>query len=199
MYFVFYNTPATFQAIINYILSDLIRTEHIIIYLDNILIHTNNINLHWKHTKEVLKRLANNDLFAKLGKCFFEKDFIKYLSIIIAHRSIKMNSTKVSGVKEWSWSKKVKRVQLFLGFANLYRQFIWDFAKIAKLLTILTQKEQYWIWTDVQENAFKLLKETFIIASILRISNFNNLYRFECDTSDLAIAVLSQQDPKTLL
>jgi hypothetical protein len=49
-----------------------------------------------------------------------------------------MDLKKVSGVLKWPTPVKVKHVQAFLGFANLYRRFIMDFAKIAQPLTHLT-------------------------------------------------------------
>ena len=64
----------------NDILGDLIRDGHVVVYLDDILIYTNDIRQHREITREVLKRLRDNDLFAKPEKCFFEKSSIEYLA-----------------------------------------------------------------------------------------------------------------------
>ena len=85
--------------------------------------------------------MENNNLFAKAEKCFFEQDKIAYLSMIISKNHVEMDSAKISGILEWPTSKKVKNVQAFLGFANFYRRFIKDFAKITKPLTYLTKKD----------------------------------------------------------
>ena len=196
MYFGFSNAPATFQAMMNDILGDLIRDGHVIVYLDDILIFTNNIREHRKITQEVLKRLRDNDLFAKPEKCFFEKSSIEYLGMIISKGHIEMDPKKVSGVTEWPRPTKVKQVQAFLGFANFYRRFIKDFAKHAKPLTSLTKKDQPWVWGEEQEQAFNSLKDAFTSAPILRIPDDVNPFRLETDASDFATgAVLSQQDP----
>lgn len=106
-----------------------------------------------------------------------------------------MDPSKLDGVTEWPRPQKVKQVQAFLGFANFYWRFIKDFAKHAKPLTILTQKEQPWIWEDTQEQAFNSLKEAFTSAPILKIPDDINPFRLETDASDFATgAVLSQLD-----
>lgn len=73
MYFGFLNASATFQVMINDILGDLIWEEHVIIYLDDILIFIDNICKHQEITQEMLKRLQDNNLFAKPEKCFFDR------------------------------------------------------------------------------------------------------------------------------
>jgi hypothetical protein len=80
-----------------------------------------------------------------------------------------MDLSKVSGVKDWPVPTKVKHVQAFLGLANFYHRFIKDFAKIVRLLTILTCKDQPWIWNEEQQLAFDTLKEAFTSAPILQI------------------------------
>ena len=196
MYFGFSNAPATFQAMMNDIMGDLIRAGKVMVYLDDILVFGNDKKEHRKIVKEVLKRLRENDLFAKAEKCFFEQDKIEYLGMIISKGHVAMDEKKVSGVLEWPVPTKVKHVQAFLGFANFYRRFIKDFAKIVKPLTNLTKKDTPWIWEKEQSDAFEALKKAFTTAPILRIPDDVNPFRLSTDASDFAIgSVLSQWDP----
>jgi len=55
----------------------------------------------------------------------------------------------------------VKDIQKFLELANYYRQFIKDFAKIARPKRELTRKEQKWEWEIRQEKSFEALKKRF--------------------------------------
>ena len=55
---------------------------------------------------------------------------------------IKMQKEKIAGVLEWPRPKIVKDVQKFLVLANYYRQFMKDFAGIAKLLHKLVRKDK---------------------------------------------------------
>ncbi|PSS36996.1 hypothetical protein PHLCEN_2v1138 [Hermanssonia centrifuga] len=106
-----------------------------------------------------------------------------------------MDPNKVSGITEWPRPVKVKQVQAFLGFANFYRRFIKDFVKHAKPLTILTKKDQPWVWGEEQEHVFNSLKEAFISAPILQIPDDVNPFQLESDASDFATStVLSQID-----
>jgi len=141
MYFGFSNAPATFQSMMNNILGDLIHIQLVMVYLDDILIFGTCLKEHRQLVKEVLKRLQFNDLYAKVEKCFFEQSSIKYLSIIISENKVQMDEEKLSEVLEWPVPTKVKQVQVFLGFANFYRRFIENFAKISKPLSDLTKKD----------------------------------------------------------
>jgi len=69
MYFGFSNALATFQSMMNDILGDLIRIGYVMVYLDDILIFGINKKKHRQLVKEVLKRLQENDLYAKAEKC----------------------------------------------------------------------------------------------------------------------------------
>ena len=151
MFFGFSNVPATFQHMMNHILNDLIQEGSVIVYLDDILIFTNDLDHHRRIVREVLKRLRENDLFAKPEKCFFEASSIEYLGMIISKGLVKMDKSKVDGVLSWPEPKKVKDVQAFLGFANFYRRFIRDFGRIARPLSELTRKDKSWEWGSEQQ------------------------------------------------
>ena len=192
MYFGFTNAPATFQTMMNEILKDLILEGTVMVYLDNILIFTQNVEENRQITQEVLRHPRENDLFAKPEKYFFVQDCIEYLGMIISHGHIKMDPAKLTGVTEWPRPKKVKEAQAFLGFANFYMRFIQDFSKYAKPLTSLTKKDEPWVWGDEQEQAFRGLKTAFTSAPILRIPDDKNSFQPETDSSDFATdAVLS--------
>jgi len=57
------------------------------------------------------------------------------LSHIISENEISPDPLKLTAIKEFPTSKKVKDIQSFIGLAGYYRKFIADFSKIAKLLT----------------------------------------------------------------
>ena len=67
---------------------------------------------------------------------------VGFLGVVIGKDRIKIEEEKVRAVLDWPTSKSVKDIQKFLGLTNYYRQFIRDFAKIARLLHELIRKEQ---------------------------------------------------------
>jgi hypothetical protein len=79
------NAPAAFQHFMNDIFRDMLDTK-VVIYLDNILIFSKNQEDHERDVKEVLKRLAANQLFCKLSKCSFHVDTVDYLGLVISPR-----------------------------------------------------------------------------------------------------------------
>ena len=72
------NAPATFQRFMNDIFVDMIDVI-VIIYLDDILIYSDNISKQKLHVLEVLCRLRANGLFAQGDKCELHITFCEYL------------------------------------------------------------------------------------------------------------------------
>jgi hypothetical protein len=112
----------------NKVLKEEIATSHVVVYIDNILIFTNDAKLHLQLFKRVLSKLRENDLFAKPEKCRFMQPSVEFLGLVVGKNSIKMDPKKVEGVSNWPMPTKVKHVQAFLGLANFYHWFIQGFA-----------------------------------------------------------------------
>ena len=71
---------------------------------------------------------------------------------------IEIEEDKVAGVLNWPVPRTVRDVRKFLGLTNYYRQFVKDFAKLARLLNNLTRKEEKWRWGSEQQEVFEQLK-----------------------------------------
>ena len=192
MLFGMSNSPATFQRMMVEILRG---TEHFtVVYLDDILIYSRNLQEHREHVKEVLKRLRENDLFARPEKCVFETDTLEYLGTWIEKGTLRMDEDKVEAIVNWPTPKKVKDIRSFLGFANFYRHFIKGFVNYSRILTNLTKKDVKWEWTDKEQKAFDYLKTAFTKAPVLIMPNEEKQFFLETDASGYGVgAVLSQQ------
>ena len=83
------------------IFGDLINNCIIIVYMDDIFIFAKDIPTLTKNTKEVLKRLKDNDLFLKQMKCEFNKTKVEYLGMIIEEGKISMDPGKLAGLRNW--------------------------------------------------------------------------------------------------
>ena len=128
MFFGMTNSPATFQAIINEILRDMINKGKVAAFVDDVLIGTETEEGHDEIVEEVLKWLEKNDLYVKPEKCIWKVRKIGFLGVIIGPNRIEMEKEKVDGVLSWPEPKNAKDVRKFLGLANYYRRFIKDFA-----------------------------------------------------------------------
>ena len=69
MFFGMINSPATFQAMMNKILRDMINEGKVVAFVDNVLVGTETEEEHDEIMEEVLKRLEENDLYIKPEKC----------------------------------------------------------------------------------------------------------------------------------
>ena len=160
------NAPAAFQCLMNSIFADLLDIC-ILVYLDDILIYSDNSEDHERHVREVLCRLRNNKLYARADKCSLHKDTVEYLGYILAPSGLTMDDNKVKVIQDWPKPQKVKDVQLFLGFANFYRQFIHNYSDLTVPLTWLTWKGTPWSFSDSCRTLFETLKKAFITAPVL--------------------------------
>jgi len=141
MFFGMTNLPATFQAIMNKVLRDLINKEKVAAFVDDMLVETKIEEGHDEIVDEILKRLAENDLYIKPEKCMWKVKRIGFLGIVIGPNGIEMKKKKVDGVLSWPEPKNVKDIRNFLGLANYYRRFIKDFAQVARPMNMLTRKD----------------------------------------------------------
>jgi len=69
MFFSFTNSPATFQAMMNDILRDLIDIENIAAFMDDVLVGTEDKMRYNEIVEKILKRVEANDLYVKPEKC----------------------------------------------------------------------------------------------------------------------------------
>jgi len=167
MFFGLTNSPATFQAMMNELLRDLINTEKVAVFIDDVIIGTESEEGHDELVAEVIKRLEENDLYVKPEKCKWKVRKVGFLGVVIREDGIKMEEEKVKGVLDWPTPKCVKGIQKFLRLANYYCRFIEGFASIARPLHNMVRKDQKWDWTEKQEKAFRELKERFTKEPVL--------------------------------
>ena len=93
----------------------------------------------------------------------------------------------MNAVRNWSSSKWVKKVQVFLELMNYYWKFIPNYAKIVKPLMQLMCKNERWHWDKEQKNAFHTLKKSLNETTHLRILNLTCKKILKINASDFAV------------
>ena len=151
----------------NEILWDLINTGKVASFIDNVIVGTEDEEEHDNIVAEVVKRLAENNLYVKPEKCKWKVRKVGFLGVVIGPKGIKMEEDKVKGVLDQLTLKCVKDVQKFLELVNYHQQLIKNFAFIARPLHDMVRKDQKWKQTEKQEKAFRKLKEKFIKEPVL--------------------------------
>jgi len=137
------------------------------IYLDDILIYSNNMSKYHWHIKKVFKYFHKTSLYVKTEKCEFNLELVKYLGYILSAFSLTMSDNKVKIIQNWLKSKKVKDIQFFLGFVNFYYQFIFNYSDIVILLTYLIWKNVLWKFDSSYCDVFNSFKKAFTSTLIL--------------------------------
>nr|GEW52760.1 putative reverse transcriptase domain-containing protein [Tanacetum cinerariifolium] len=113
----------------------------------------------------------------------------------LADRGLHVDPAKIKAVKDWASPTTPIEIRQFLGLAGYYHRFIKDFSKIAKPLTILTQKDKKFVWGKDQEMALQILKQKLCEAPILALPEGNDDFVVYCDASIQGLgAVLVQRE-----
>ena len=104
----------------NKILWDLINTRKVASFINDVIVGTETEEGHNEIVEEVIRRLAENDLYIKLEKCKLKDREVGFLGVVIGLERIKMEEEKMKDVLDWPTPKKVKYIQKFLELANYY-------------------------------------------------------------------------------
>ena len=200
MQFGLCNAPATFQRFMKTILKEELETGKVLVYIDDIIVHTRTRKENRELTRRVIEKLKKNHLYLKPAKCSFEKEEVEYLGMIVGRNTIKPSGNRLNAIKSWPTPTNKKALQQFLGLMNYYRRFIQSYASIVHPLYSLTGKNP-WEWTADHQKAFDKIREVFQSDQILHMPQDEGKFIVDVDASGFATgAVLSQvQDGKNVL
>ena len=87
-----------------------------------------------------------------------------------------------------------KEVKQFLGLVGYCRKFIPRFSDIARPLNALTRKNKEFLWDDICEKSFQLLKQMIVEEPILVYPDPNQLYVLFTDASKYAWSCVLTQE-----
>ncbi|GJV71550.1 putative reverse transcriptase domain-containing protein [Tanacetum coccineum] len=149
------NAPVVFMDLMNPVCRPYLD-KFVIVFIDDILIYSKSEEEHEVHLKLILELLEREKLFGKFSKCEFWLQEVHFLGHVVNSEGIHVDPSKIKAMKNWNPSKTPTEIRSFLGLAGYYRRFIANFLKIAKPLTLLTQKNKKFDWGDEQENAFQI-------------------------------------------
>lgn len=201
------NAPAQFQGLIAQTLAGLVDIT-CIVYLDDILIFSDNLSDHKQHVREVLQRLREAKLFINPQKCEWHTDTTEYLGFVVTAEGLTINPDRLEAIRSWPMPTCVRDIRVFIGFMNYYRRFIANFSRIALPLTALTKKgpdsarqgpamrreESVALNLGPEgRKAFQELKDAFLKVPILAHFENGRRTRVETDASGGAIGAICSQ------
>lgn len=162
-------------------------------YLDDILIYSKRKAEHVQHLRQVLDKLREHKLYAKLSKCQFARTTVDYLGHVISEKGFSMEDYKVQAIRTWATPRSKKDVQSFLGMVNFYRRFIKGMAAVATPLTRLTGNVDF-EWTPDAQKAFEQLQNLTTTAPVLRPFDKRYPIYVSTDASGYAVGAVLEQD-----
>ena len=98
MLFGLANAPATFQNMMNEVLREFLD-QGVVVYIDDVLIYSENLEQHIELVKKVLKKLAEYNLSVAAHKSTFHVPEVEFLGYILNETGVTMSERKVEAVK----------------------------------------------------------------------------------------------------
>lgn len=199
------NAGSIFQRTIDDVLREQIG-KTLYVYIDDVIIFSENESDHVKHIDWVLKCLCDANMKVSREKTHFFKESVEYLGFVVTKGGAKTDPEKVRAIRELEEPKSLYALRSCLGLASYYRRFIKDFAAIARPLTNLLRGENGSVskhmskkisikFNDTETEAFDRVRN--ILASedvMLRYPDFKKPFDLTTDASAHGIgAVLSQE------
>ena len=186
------NAPATFQRTMNLLLHDVSNTN---VFIDDITVYSETLEEHKQHLEHLLKRLQQEQFYAKRTKCSFAQPEIEFCGYIVGRYGVRTMPEKLQLIHDWLTPTSAQDIRRFLGLTGFYQKFITNYAKKAEPLTKLLRKTNPFEWTDTQENAFATLKHDMMHSATLTYPDMDKVFLIHTDASDIAVgATLSQED-----
>ena len=72
----------------------------VMVYLDDLLIYSNNMSKHCWHVKKVLKYFYKADIYTKVEKCKFYFELVEYLEYILSSSGLFISDNKVKIIQD---------------------------------------------------------------------------------------------------
>lgn len=190
------NAPATFQRLMDAILTGLQGTE-LFVYLDDIVIYARSLAEHKHKFERLAARLREASLKLQPSKCGFLHKEVAYLGHRISEDGVRPSVDKIKAIMEFPTPKNVRQTREFLGLAGYYRRFIDSYSRVAKPLTNLLKKDKPYEWGADQERAFRTQREALCEEPLLAYPNFDNDFNVTTDASGFAVGSCRRARPGT--
>ncbi|GBN40028.1 Retrovirus-related Pol polyprotein from transposon 297 [Araneus ventricosus] len=187
------NAPATFERLMETVLSGL-TSEACLVCLDDIIIVGRTFQEHLNNIRKVFQRLQKANLKLSPKKCRFFRKEVSYLGHIISADGVKADPEKTKAVVDWPRPETVHDLRSFLGLCTNYRRFVRNFSAIARPLHKLTEDRSNFNWTEECEKSFNSLKQALITSPVLTYPRTDKEFILDTDASNKGIgAVLFQK------
>ena len=151
---------------------------------------------HKDHVRAVLQRLRENQLYAKIEKCQFGVQSVKFLGYQVSANGRRSNEDKVRAIMEWPTPRNRKELLKLMGTSNYLRKFVHGYSDICVPLHRLLRKDAPFIWSKEHHKALESLKKAISSTPVLIHVNPDQPIWIETDASDFALGCILMQKDK---
>ncbi|TNV71127.1 hypothetical protein FGO68_gene3111 [Halteria grandinella] len=184
------NAPATFQRLLNSVISDLEGCDG---YIDDVINYHDTWEDHLRGIREFFERLTTMKLTVNLLKCEFCHATVEFLGHVVGQGQVKPVQAKVESIIDFPTPGGKRELMRFLGMAGYYRKFCQNFSVIAAPLTALLKKNVF-VWSDECKSAFEKLKAILSNSPVLTAPDFNKQFKLFVDASDVGVGAVLMQE-----
>ena len=164
------NAAGWFQKCMQIMLSG-IGIEEVIIYIDDFLIHSPDIESHLVILKKVFERLQAYGLKVKPSKCNLMKEEVDFLGHHVCADGMTPLQARVKAIVEYPKPRTSRELKRFVGMINWYRGFIPNASSLLRPLTRAQSKTKL-EWEDSCEAAFSQAKELISSPPVLAFPDY---------------------------
>ena len=187
------NSPSTLCALMQLVLRGL-PPQHVLSYLDDILVASNTMEDHMFFLDQVLTALERAGLKLNPSKCSIAQDSVVCLGHLLSKDGVSPDPANLEKIRAWNAPENAKQLKTFLGLTGYYRQFVKDYSKIAQCLTDLTHDGVAYVWKEEHQRAFEDLKRILTSEQVMAYPDFSKPFIIKSDASIGAIGyVLTQK------
>jgi hypothetical protein len=185
------NAPATFQRLMQFVVSGLLM-EQCLCYIDDVIIFSQTFDDHLYDLDQVFGRFRRAKLKLKPSKCELVRQSVNFLGHVVSKDGIAPNPEKVESIQRVPKLESIPAVRSFLGMTGYYRQFVPNYGVIAAPLydatKALAKGERFSArWSPDLHEAFRILKEALLSAPILAYPNMEKPFLLYTDASNAGV------------
>lgn len=186
------NSAQTYQRFMDRIFAGI---ENVFIYVDDILIASQNHDEHMSTLKKVFEILDRNGLTVNTKKCSFLKEQVTFLGHCIDKNGVSTSPEKLKAINEFPKPTSKKSLKRFLGMINFYRRFIPNAAQTLSPLYDLDKSatSNDLEWNEQTNKSFEEIKTKITNLVQLAYIDENAKLILKTDASDIAIGAVLEQ------
>src|SRR5436190_21327163 len=103
------NAPSAFMRMMDSILAKHPHLrKHVVIYMDDILVHTKDPILHNSVLRQLLGILRTEGLKLKEPKCQFFRKAVDFVGFFVDAQGLHMENSKIASIRDWPTPKTIK-------------------------------------------------------------------------------------------